>query len=77
MQNRLQELRNARQLSRKELARFLDVSYETIWRWEKDQMDISTPSLLKIATFFHVTLDDILPMPQPVALAGNGDTRHG
>ena len=61
MRNRLEELREAHGLSRADLAALVEVSYETVWRWEKGEMAISTPSLVKIARHLRITPADIVP----------------
>ncbi|MBM7641872.1 helix-turn-helix domain-containing protein [Streptococcus loxodontisalivarius] len=60
LHNRLVELRKEKQLSQEELAEKLYVSRQTISNWERGKTYPDINSLLLIATFFDVTLDNLI-----------------
>ncbi|MBM7635856.1 helix-turn-helix domain-containing protein [Streptococcus saliviloxodontae] len=60
LHNRLVELRKERNLSQEELAEKLYVSRQTISNWERGKTYPDINSLLLIATFFDVTLDNLI-----------------
>ena len=51
--------RIANKMGTKQLAEHLGVSHTRISLWENDKTGITKENLEKIATFFHVTLDDM------------------
>lgn len=57
--NRIRELRNEREVSRKELAAAVDVHPQTIGYIERRQYNLSLSLAFRIATFFGVSLDAI------------------
>jgi transcriptional regulator with XRE-family HTH domain len=61
MQNRLQEERERRGLSRMEFAKQVGVEYFTVWRWETSKMGISQKSLMKCAQVLEVAMSTIVP----------------
>ncbi|WP_438836112.1 helix-turn-helix domain-containing protein [Streptococcus pluranimalium] len=58
--NRLVDLRNSKKLSQEELAEKLYVSRQTISNWERGRTYPDINSLLLIATFFDVSLDNLI-----------------
>ena len=65
--NRLRDLRRERDLTCKELAKFIEVSPQTINKWENEQIYPSMEKLKKLAKFFDVSTDYLL---------GNSDERN-
>ena len=61
MHSRLEAIRNERGLSRGELAQRLPADYVSIWRWETGRMPISYEALLRLARFFQILPEEILP----------------
>lgn len=60
-------LRTARKLSREKVGRAIDISFKTYERYEKDERDPSASTLVKLADFFGVTLDQLVgrePLPE-------------
>lgn len=60
LHNRLVDLRKSRNLSQEELAEKLYVSRQTISNWERGKTYPDINSLLLIATFFDVSLDNLI-----------------
>lgn len=58
--NRIKELRKQLNLSHRELAELLKVSQQTIASWETHRSEPSYDMMLHLASFFDVTLDDLL-----------------
>src|SRR6266498_1364325 len=58
---RIRELRDQHRLSQDTLAKELDVSTNTISRWETATYKPSIDDLQKIASFFDVKLSSLLP----------------
>lgn len=65
-------LRKERKLTQAELANFLNVSDKTISKWESGIGIPEPASLIKLADFFHVKVDDILR----AGLTEEKDNRH-
>lgn len=57
---RLRQLRQETNHTQKELASKLDVSTITIRQYEQGTREPNIDKLLRLATFFHVSLDDLL-----------------
>lgn len=53
----LQELREDRNISRKELAAFLNVSVSTLGMYEQGRREPNIDMLIKLADYFNVSLD--------------------
>lgn len=53
----LQELREDRNVSRKELAAFLNISVSTLGMYEQGRREPNIDMLIKLADYFNVTLD--------------------
>ena len=60
LQNRLVVLRKERGLSQEELAEKLYVSRQTISNWERGQTYPDLSSLLLLATYFDISLDNLI-----------------
>lgn len=57
---RIRELRLEKEISRKQLAEALFVSERLISYWENNKRECDFDMLIKIATFFDVTIDYLL-----------------
>ena len=68
---KLQELRKQRGISQNELAKSLFVSRTAISKWESGRGYPSIESLKAIATFFSVSVDDLLSSKEILNLAQN------
>lgn len=58
----LKELRTARGLGQVELAKYIGVSKGCISLWENGLREPTLSSLIALANFFHVTLDELAGM---------------
>jgi transcriptional regulator with XRE-family HTH domain len=59
---RIQALRKAKNLTQEELAKNLECSKQSIYRYENDLNQMDTHTLQKTAQFFEVTADYLLGM---------------
>ena len=59
MQLRLKELREAHQLTLKQVGTHLKKSYATISRWEHGHSPVASTDLLKLATLYGVHIRDL------------------
>ena len=57
---KLVSLRESRDVSRKELATYLDIPYTTLRNYEKDEREAGHILLCKVADFFGVSVDYLL-----------------
>ena len=58
---KISELRaNKESMSQRELADAINVTQASISRWEKNQLNIRGLNLIKLATFFRVSIDELL-----------------
>ena len=57
---RLVSLRESRDISRKDLAAYLDIPYTTLRNYEKDEREAGHVFLCRVADFFGVTVDYLL-----------------
>jgi Predicted transcriptional regulators len=53
-------LRKNRAISQEELASHLNVTRQTISKWEREESDPSIPMLITIADYYGITLDDLV-----------------
>ena len=53
------ELRTKRNLSQNELADLLDVSRQSVSKWETDASTPDLDRLIKLCDVFHITLDEL------------------
>ena len=56
----LKRLRKEKELTQETLAEFLGVSFQTISKWERGETYPDITMLPVIASFFNVTIDDLL-----------------
>jgi Predicted transcriptional regulators len=71
---RLADLRKSAGLSQEKLARKLDVSQQSVGRWENGNAEPSIGHLFALADIYGVTLDELLDRPSPsAAIGGDGD----
>ena len=69
LNQKLQKLRTAENLTQEELAEKLYVSRAAISKWESGRGYPSLDSLKAIAKFFHITVDDLIGGEEMVSLA--------
>lgn len=55
--NILRNLRKEKNTTQKQLAKELKISEDTIYNWEKGRSEPSIDDLIKISTFFNITID--------------------
>ena len=61
LMKKISELRaNKENMSQRELADAISVTQASISRWEKNQLSISGANLIKLATYFKVSTDELL-----------------
>ena len=68
MYPRLRDLREDRDLKQRDLAKFLSCSQQVYSNYELGQRDIPTDILIKLSTFYHVSVDYLLGLtdnPKP------------
>lgn len=53
-------------MSQRELADAISVTQASISRWEKNQLSISGANLIKLATYFKVSADELLGIEDDV-----------
>ena len=58
--NKLNQLRKLSGMTQEQLAEKIDVSRQTISKWESDSTSPDLESIVKISRIFHVSLDDLL-----------------
>lgn len=64
---KISELRaNRENMSQRELADAISVTQASISRWEKNQLSISGANLIKLATYFKVSTDELLGIEDDV-----------
>ena len=66
---KLQELRKARQLTQEELAESIFVSRTAVSKWESGRGYPSIDSLKELSRFFHVSIDELIGPDEIVAAA--------
>lgn len=54
-------------MSQRELAEAINVTQASISRWEKNQLSISGANLIKLATYFKVSADELLGIEDEVS----------
>lgn len=69
--NRLYELRKSKNVSQEELAELLDVSRQSISKWENDKAYPEMTRLLFMSDYFGVSLDYLMRGTENVANAEN------
>lgn len=63
--NRLKELRTSKNLTREDLAKILNVTSMTVYRYETESRQINNKALQKLSDYFDVTYDYILGKDLP------------
>ena len=58
--NRLLEYRKKSGLSQEELAEKLDISRQSVSKWERAEASPDTDNLIELAKIYGVTMDDLL-----------------
>ena len=58
--NKLNQLRKLSGMTQEQLAEKIDVSRQTISKWESDSTSPDLESIVKLSRIFHVSLDDLL-----------------
>ena len=53
-------LRADKRMTQKELAKIMEGTTQTIRNWESKQPDLSGETIIKLATYFNVTSDELL-----------------
>lgn len=66
--NRLYELRKQRGFSQEELANKLNVSRQTISKWEVGDSTPDMEKLIAISDLFHISLDELVSGKVPVSV---------
>ena len=70
----LQFLRKQKDMTQEQLAELLEVSRQSVSKWESDTTFPETDKLLQIANLFHCTLDDL--MQKDISTQYVEDTNH-
>lgn len=60
MYKRIRDLREDKDLTQQQLARFLNVSQATYSRYENGNLDVPSTVLIKLSEFYNVNIDYIL-----------------
>lgn len=60
MYQRIRDLREDRDLKQRQLAEYLNCSQQVYSNYELGQRDIPTDVLIKLADFYHVSIDYLL-----------------
>ena len=60
--NKLNQLRKLSGMTQEQLAEKIDVSRQTISKWESDSTSPDLESIVKISRIFHVSLDVLSPI---------------
>lgn len=58
--NKLSQLRKLSGMTQEQLAEKINVSRQTVSKWESDSTSPDLESIVKISWIFHVSLDDLL-----------------
>lgn len=64
LNEKIKELRNARNLNQVQLGKSLSVTKQTISNWENDNIQPSINMLVKIANYFKVSTDYLLGLDE-------------
>lgn len=60
--NRLEELKEEKNIKSKEVAKYLNINESTYSEWEHNKVPIPTRRLIQLAEFYHVNIDYILKL---------------
>ena len=58
--NKIVQLREENQMSQTELAELLDVSRQTVSKWERNVCEPEAKRIVQLAKIFHITTDYLL-----------------
>ena len=72
LSEKLYNLRKSKGLSQEELAEALGVSRQAISKWENGSATPESDKLIAIATYFSVSLDELIGREEAVAQTGGG-----
>lgn len=61
-ENRLEELKDERDLKSKEVAKYLKVNESTYSEWEHNKIPIPTKRIIELANFYNVNIDYMLKL---------------
>ena len=64
--NRLLEYRKKSGLSQEELAEKLNISRQSVSKWERAEASPDTDNLIELAKIYGVTMDDLLNVDKPI-----------
>ena len=64
--NRLLEYRKKSGLSQEELAEKLNISRQSVSKWERAEASPDTDNLIELAKIYGVTMDDLLNVEKPI-----------
>ena len=64
--NRLLEFRKKSGLSQEELAEKLNITRQSVSKWERAESAPDTDNLIELAKIYGVTLDDLLNVDKPM-----------
>ena len=71
--NKINQLRKLSGMTQEQLAEKLNVSRQTISKWESDSTSPDLESIVKISRIFHVSLDDLLKEGETGVANKNGE----
>ena len=74
---RLLNLRKEKRLSQEELANILDVSRQTISKWETDQSTPDFDKIVPLCDYFGITTDELLTGRKNLVEANEDDSKKG
>lgn len=60
MYKKIRDLREDKDLTQQEMAKFLNISQATYSRYENGELDIPTSVLIQLSQFYHVSVDYLL-----------------
>lgn len=69
--NKLNQLRKLSGMTQEQLAEKINVSRQTVSKWESDSTSPDLESIVKISRIFHVSLDDLLEEAETSVTSGN------
>ncbi|MBQ8206290.1 MAG: helix-turn-helix transcriptional regulator [Bacilli bacterium] len=74
--NRLLEYRKRSGLSQEELAEKLDISRQSVSKWERAEASPDTDNLIELAKIYGVTMDDLLNVDKPIKFKEEEPVEH-
>lgn len=74
--NRLLEYRKKSGLSQEELAEKLDISRQSVSKWERAEASPDTDNLIELAKIYGVTMDDLLNVDKPINFKEEEPVEH-